>query len=110
MIKTSGAEFKRFYNDDKTWPEDSWHEGEWIVVNGEEWDFMKEIDEIPDVAVVKLSGGVVRDLPDGTEPSLEAYFKRWKKRQTSMTIVVECDVSKLKDVKAAIKAAGGKVL
>jgi len=44
------------------------------------------------------------------EPSFEAYFKRWKKAQTTAIFVVECDLEKLDAVKQAIAAAGGKLV
>lgn len=44
------------------------------------------------------------------EPSFETYFKRWKKKQATVSVIVECDVSKRDAVIAAIKAAGGKVI
>jgi len=66
-VKMSGAEFKKFYEDDEFWP-------------------------------------------DGDEgPSLETYFRRWRKKQTTTFLTVECDHTKLEAVKAAIKAAGGKI-
>jgi len=30
MIKTTGAEFKRFYSDATTWPDDVWHDDECV--------------------------------------------------------------------------------
>lgn len=108
MIRTTGAEYKRFYNDDEAWPADTWYEDESMEVNGENWDD-REVVEIPDDAIVKLSGGIVLGHPGGTEPTLETHFRRWKKLQTTATFVVECDLAKVENVKAAIKAAGGKV-
>ena len=109
MIKTSGAMFKRFYNDDSAWPEDSWHEDEELLVNGESIGD-GSFDDIPDDAEVILSGGVVFGLPNGTETSMELHLKRWLKRQTTTVVLVECDHSAVDQVKAAVKAAGGRVL
>ena len=109
MIKTSGAMFKRFYNDNSAWPEDSWHEDEELLVNGEACGD-GSLDGIPDDAAVILSGGVVFGLPNGTETSMELHFKRWLKRQTTTVVLVECDQSAVDQVKAAVKAAGGRVL
>ena len=109
MIKASGAMFKRFYSDDSAWPEDSWHEDEELLVNGEihgDGSF----DDISDDATIVLSGGVVFGLPNGTETSMELHFKRWLKRQTTTVVLVECDQSAVDQVKAAVKAAGGRVL
>ncbi len=109
MIKTTGAEYKRFYNDPTAWPDDSWYEDETLIVNGDEWTL--GVVDIPDDAVINLSGGVVfGGQPNGTETSVEAHFKRWRKRQTTAMFLVECDLARVDEVKAAVKAAGGKTV
>lgn len=108
MIKTNGSEYKRFYDDETAWPDGAWHEDELLIVNGDKCE--AGIDSIPDNATVNLIGGVVYDLPNGSTVSMETHFRNWRKRQSMTTILVECDRAKLDDVKAAIKAAGGKVL
>lgn len=112
--KTTGAEIKRFYADPDFWPEDggdTWHEEELITIDGTPIDTEKGIAEIPDAAVVTVSGGIVYSPKwDGNEPSFETYFKRWKKKQSTVSIIVECDVAKRDAVVAAIRAAGGKVM
>lgn len=107
MINTIGAEFKRFYDDETAWPDGAWHEDELLLVNGDEW--AQGITEIPNDAIVNLSGGAVFGLPSNAEPSMELHFKNWRRRQTTTTILVECDLTNVDDVKAAVKAAGGKV-
>ncbi len=111
--KTTGAEFKRFYNDKEIWPDDTWAEDEVVTVDGSSFkndDGMFDYDTIPDAAIVTVAEGYV-DGPqfDGEGPSFETYFKRWKKKQTTATLIVECPLDKVDAVKAAIKAAGGKV-
>lgn len=112
--KTSGAEIKRFYNDPEFWPEDdgdTYHDDEEIAVDGKPMDAGHGIEDIPDSAVVTIAGGMVFSKKwDGDEPSFETYFKRWKKKQATVSVIVECDVSKRDAVIAAIKAAGGKVI
>lgn len=105
-VKTTGAEFKRFYNDPAFWPEGAWHEDDDILADGEEPDIL---DEIPDNAMVSITGGVVFGL-EGEEPSLEAWFRKWRKKQTTASFVVECDVTKQADIIAMIISAGGKVV
>jgi len=111
--KTTGAELKRFYADPEFWPEDNgdtWHDDEVITVDGTPMDHEKGIAGIPDTSVVAVSGGIVYSPEwDGNEPSFEAYFKRWKKKQSTVSLIVECDVTKRDAVVAAIRAAGGKV-
>ena len=111
-VKTNGAEFKRFYNDAAFWPEDAWHENEEIEVDGS--PFLEDgcIEEIPDAATVKITGGVVLGLPNkgrGEGPSLEAHFKKWLRTQNTVSFVVKCDKANLDALKVAIRAAGGSV-
>lgn len=113
-IKATGAEFKRFYNDDKVWPADGgdiWHEDEVLTVNGIVQESGIDCDQIPDDAQVTIAEGIVFGPQwDGNEPSFETYFKRWRKSQNTASLVVECDIAVLEAVKTAIKAAGGKVI
>lgn len=113
-VKTSGAEFKLFYDDVRFWPQDdgkTWHDDEVITVNGVMLADGVDTEAMPDDAAVTVEGGMVFGPQwDGDEPSLEAYFKRWRKLQTTRTVLVECDASNLDAVKAAVKAAGGRVV
>lgn len=105
--KTTGAEFNRFYTDQKYWNAGVWHEDVVVLVNG---NTHEDLTAVPNTADVRISGGIVLgDQWDGDEPSFENYFKRWRKAQTLKTLVVECDESNLDAVIAAIKAAGGRV-
>lgn len=114
-VKTNGAEFKRFYNDKKYWPEqgETYHEDVVFRVNGEVLGDDSDPSDAGDADEVRIEGGVVYHSPfhkDGDEPSLESYFRRWQKEQKTATIVVECDASVLEQVTKAVRAAGGKVL
>lgn len=109
--KTTGAEFKRFYEDPAYWPDGVWHEDVLFTVDGEPAGDSYDMSKVPDGAQVTIEGGIVMGPPhDGKEPSVETLFKRWRKAQTIKTLVVEVDVSKLDAVVAAIKAAGGKAV
>ena len=105
-VKTTGAEFKRFYADSEFWPEGASHEQEEILADGEEPDI---VDEIPDNAVVSITGGIVFGI-EGKEPSLESWFRAWQKKQTTTSFVVECEIVDKAEVIAAIIAARGKVV
>ena len=113
-VKTTGIEIKRFYSDKDFWPDDNgdtYHDSEEIFVDGTSLDIEKSIFDIPDGAVVRIRGGIVFGPKwNSNEPTFEAYFKQWKKRQTTTTLVIECDVTAADAVVAAIKAAGGKVV
>lgn len=110
MVKSTGAEFKRFYNDSTFWPDDVWHEEEVVTVNGVVLDGEVSFDAIADDAQVGIEGGIVNSPRlEWKEPSFEAYFKRWRKLQSTTTFLVECDRSVVDAVKKAIVAAGGRV-
>ncbi len=69
-----------------------------------------ESNEVSDTSVVVIEGGALfGEQWEYEGPSLETYFRRWRKKQTTTFLTVECDHTKLEAVKAAIKAAGGKI-
>lgn len=110
-VKTTGAEFKRFYNDPAFWPEGAWHEDEEIEVNGSPLSEDTALEDVPDNAVMKIAGGFILGLPDrdDNEPSFEAHFKKWRRVQNTVSFVVECAKGKEGAVRAAILAAGGRI-
>lgn len=119
VTKTTGAELKRFYSDTKFWPEHEadgengpWHEDECIDVDGEVYPPDADIMKIADDAMVRVDGGVVSGarFKDGEGPSFEGYFKRWRKEQAKVTLVVECDVGKRDEVLVALKRLGVKLV
>lgn len=109
-IKTTGAEFWRFYNDDKFWPAGAWHDDTVMTVNGEVVDDYTR-ETIPDNAQVVVDGGVIFLDEDGDRyVNFDNHFRKWRKAQDTVSIVVECSTAAADAVKAAIKAAGGKVI
>lgn len=106
--KTTGEEFKRYYNDPVAWPEGWWHDDTLITVDGEDWS-ENDLNLMPDTAVVKIESGYVVCGDDGNTMSMDAHFRKWRKAQNSTTLVVTVENDKLEAVKEAIKAAGGKV-
>lgn len=108
---TTGAEFKRFYADPVFWPGDAWHEDVTFLVDGKEAGD-RDMSAVEDSAKISIDGGIVLGLPleRGDEPSVETHFKRWRKLQTTKTLVVEIGASKLEALLSAVKAAGGKVI
>lgn len=111
-VKTTGAEFKRFYNDPAFWPDGAWHEDEEIEVDGSPISEDLAIEEVPDNAILKLTGGVVLGLPNDDDDgvSLETHFKRWRKEQNTVSFVVECDKKDADVLKTTIRTFGGRVL
>lgn len=107
--RTTGAEWNKFYTDSSIWKDGTYHEDEEFTVDGAVVD---DLCEIKDQAKVTVSGGIV--YLDGREdynkaPSLEAFFKRWRKTQMTAYLNVEVDKTKLEAVMKAIITAGGKI-
>jgi hypothetical protein len=109
MIRTTGAEFWRFYEDKTYWPEGSWHDDTSLTVNGKEVDDYTR-ENIPDDSKLVIEGGVVYlDERGNDDAGFESFFRKWRKAQDTEFLAVEVPKDKLGAVKAAIKAAGGKV-
>lgn len=111
-IKTTGAEFKRFYSDEEFWPEDHdvYHDDECITINGEEIDGAYDLAAVPDDSRVNIEGGCVYDgrFPE-KEQSFEGYFRKWRKKQSTATLIVEASKDRIDLLVEAIKEAGGKI-
>lgn len=108
--KTTGAEFKRFYTDESVWTEGIYHGDDEMTLNGKRYgpgEFPYE--DVQDDATVTLHAGFVANEKGDDLGSFEGEFIKWRKRQTTATFVVECDIGLTHLVKAAIKAVGGKV-
>lgn len=113
--KCTGAEYSRFMTDTVFWREGSGDQYTWfdeavITINGAEVEDV-DLEKLGSADVLTLEGGIVLGPVVGaSEPSLETYFKRWKKAQSTTVLCVEMPNDKVEAIKAAIKAAGGKVL
>lgn len=115
--KTTGAELKAFYTDPKAWGEDAegkskyWCEDVTLLVNGEEkGDEFSIHDHLKDADQVKILSGWVYST-ESTEDcaSFDSRFRKWRKEQSTGSLVVEFPKEKEEAIKAAIRAAGGKV-
>jgi hypothetical protein len=106
--KLSGAEFKAFLHDREVWPNDNhWMEDEAISIDGGEEGELP--GEIADNSVVVVHCGTIR-RPKGDDDALVATIRKWRKRQTTVFLVVQVDKSKETAVRDAINAAGGKIV
>ena len=106
IVKTRGAEFNRYYSDETLWS-GHWHDDVLITVNGEE---VEEYEDLPDDAKVTIEAGVVfheedNGLADGIE--MITHFKRWKKSQTTTTLVLEVDKTQVDELVDMIKKLPG---
>jgi hypothetical protein len=125
--KTNGAEWIRFYKDPAIWGPAGWstyyHEDMTIWVDGiahhDGDDDDVSLDEIPPEAKVIIECGVLRYQGDERLPerlriydlaNVETVFRKWRKAQRITSLVIEVPHENLDAVKAAVTAAGGKIL
>lgn len=116
-VKTTGALFKAFWNDESWCPKDS---GKYVE---EECVYLGESDEdepldplstdygkdIPDDAVVTLVGGELIDDRPGfnTRTPLERILRAWIEKQTTTALVVHCPKDKVDLVRIALSTIPG---
>lgn len=89
-MKTTGVLWKEFYNDEAFW-EGYYHDDTLILFDDVE---VEEYEDPSPDAVVKIESGYVYKTDDSFtshDLSLETFFKRWKKKQTTRTMVVTVD-------------------
>ena len=117
MVKIIGVEWNRFYADESAWPEGAWYDDAEITIDGQLVDDDFDLSEVPDSAIMTVSGGLV--FLDGSVNNamnyqrqivLETHLRRWKKRQTTTVILFEVHKSDVDAIKSAIANAGGKVI
>ncbi len=118
-VTLTGKELKAFYEDPIVWKDPSSYVDEMqVLVDGQVFDGQRDtgeyvegnVEDIPDQAQVKVEYGTFCANADSEGEDICTTIRRWKKAQTTRTLLVEVDATKLDALKAAIKAAGGKVL
>lgn len=107
-MKVKGALWKQFYNDEEFWGS-RWHDDTLILFDGVE---QEEYDNPADDAVVDVQAGDVYFEAEGfqladRDTSLEAFYRRWLKIQTTEVLIVTVEKSQAASVKAEIKNITG---
>lgn len=111
MIKTNGKEFKAYYSDKQAWPDGAWHEDDGITVDGvPAYENDMDLTKVQDNAKITIEGGIVLKDDKATDgPTMESHFRAWRKRQTTVTLIVTVDKAQEAALRELIKQAGGKV-
>lgn len=101
-MKTTGALWKEFYNDEAFW-EGYYHDDTLILFDGVE---VEEYENPSPDAVVEIESGYVYKNDEESfaahDLRLETFFKRWKKKQTTRTLVVTINKEDFDEVYEAI--------
>lgn len=104
MIKTNGAEFKKFYSD-PLWDNGSYHDDVVFKVN----DVISDLEYIKDTDIIEFEGGFIVTEGEVTK-DLEKVFLQWRKDQTNVIVAVQIPKDKLVDLQAFIKSISGEIL
>ena len=110
-VKASGIEVKAFYSDPEYWPEGVWHEDEILEIDGilvEEGSV--DLSIISDTCIVSISDGYVTNKEGKDLGSFEKYFKRWRKSQDSVFLLIEIKKNNIETMELIIKSNGGKII
>ncbi len=109
-VKTTGAEFKAFYQDPAIWTDGLYHEEEEIVVDGQVRSLEDDMLALSDIAKVTISGGFVSDEEGRDHGTLEALFRKWKQRQGRRIMVIDIPAGAVDSITKAVLVAGGRVV
>lgn len=114
--KTTKAELIAFQNDESQWTgkdgqkDALWYDDVLFLVNGVERGDGFSPEDLKDEDQVSILDGFVDSSESGFEiRSLESFFRSWRKKQSTAYLSISVPKDKLDAVKAAIKAAGGKI-
>lgn len=107
-MKTTGAEFKRFYKDPEIWMGEAYHDDVDLKSDGVEVGMDVDYLDLSDNSIIEFTDGVIV-YPSGEYITFVGAFKAWAKKQTACTFIVECNIDLQEQVKLAVKKAGGKV-
>lgn len=113
IVKTTGADLKAFYKDERYWIDHKggalWHDDVLLKINGEDVS-EPDINSIADDAVIEILSGMIMSKDDSFRESLDEYFTKWKFAQTHTGVVCGIPRDKLEEFKVLVAEMGGKFL
>lgn len=102
-MKVQGALWKKFYNDAAYW-QGHYHDDTLITFDGVE---QEGYEDPPEDAVVKIESGYVYRDNGTSELSLESFYRKWYKGESTTTVVVTVDKDYAESVKLEIRQLEG---
>ena len=108
-IKTYGAEYKAFIDDDEYWRNVEYVDDDLVSVNGKKWDGDSYLD-IPDDAEVRVEGGILYGAEGPLRSSYSSFFGKWKTKSAASFFIVRIPMSKEAELTAFIASIGGETL
>lgn len=106
-VTMTGAEFKRFYEDQEVWGENTFHDDTLIHVDGVNADAGNiDLATVADAARIEVESGEIVEAPPGVPSDLMDAIDWWRKRQTSVEVSMTVPREKLDQVLEALAALG----
>jgi hypothetical protein len=110
MIKTNGAEFKKFYNDPLVWVNECYHDDVAFKINGKTPPFSLDMaEDIKDTDIIEFEGGFIVTGEEVTQDFGETFLV-WQKAQTAVIVAVHIPKDKIADLQAFLKNISGEIL
>jgi len=109
IIKTTGAELKKFWDcDDPTvWPNGSQVDGMYWELNGVEQSDV-DIHELKDTDIVKFEGVMLYD--DERYSDLAGVMRKWRKAQNEVTLIVQLPTEQQAAFEEFLKGLKGRIV
>lgn len=109
-VKMSGAEWKRFFNDESVWSKGAFMDDTEILVDGkDDPDGDVDLSKIDDNVEVTVRGGAYFESYNADYRDLVKVIREWQIRQTFVWISVEIPKGKEEELAAFVKSIGGKI-
>jgi len=106
-MKTNGALWNEFYNDEEYW-KGMYHDDTLVLADGVEHEDLE--NALPDSSVVDIQSGYVYSEGTGMashDLTLESFFRKWKKKHSTEMLIVSVDKSVAASIKSQIKLIAG---
>lgn len=96
-VKLTGAEYKKFCQDEKFWGK-NWFEDEVVFIDRIEQDSEFNELDLADEQIIKIAGGSLYD-ESSADPvgSYESFVRKWLKNQSTSSFVIEVSKDRIEE-------------
>lgn len=108
-VKINGAQLKTFLDDSEYWGTKIWDDVSVSINGGEQTEDLIP-ENVNDTDVIEFLSGYVWNEDGGVgSTQLDTFIRKWQKQQNRVSLLVVIDATKVDEVKASLKALGGRV-
>ena len=110
-MKTTGLNFKAFYDDSSVWKDGFFHDDGQILVNGKDHiDHEIDLTVIEDSDVVDFEGVDIFDGSGNLVMSMADAFKSWSDASVSSALLVKVPADSIEALRSYVQSLGGSVV